>query len=51
VRQPARLGCCGTAQVVRVKDIACDEDMSLDKQLMRPVLHAIGRRAVQRYLT
>jgi len=35
----------------RVLDtIACDEDVSFNKQLIYPVLNAIGRRAVQRYL-
>jgi hypothetical protein len=30
--------------------IACDEDVSFNKQLIRPVLAAVGRRTVQRYL-
>jgi hypothetical protein len=35
----------------RVLDtIACDEDVSFNKQLIHPVLNAIGRRTTQRYL-
>jgi hypothetical protein len=35
----------------RVLDtIACDEDVSFNKQLIHPVLNSVGRRAVQRYL-
>lgn len=30
--------------------IACDEDVSFNKQLIYPVLNAVGRRTVQRYL-
>jgi hypothetical protein len=30
--------------------IACDEDVSFNKQLLHPVQHVIGRRTVQRYL-
>ena len=30
--------------------IACDEDVSFNKQLIHPLVNAVGRRAVQRYL-
>jgi len=30
--------------------VACDEDVSFNKQLLHPVLRAVGRRTVQRYL-
>ena len=30
--------------------VACDEDVSLNKQLIRPLLEAVGRRTVQRHL-
>lgn len=30
--------------------IVCDEDVSFNKQLLHPVLQAVGRRTVQRYL-
>lgn len=30
--------------------VACDEDVSSNKQLLHPVQQAVGRRAVQRYL-
>lgn len=30
--------------------VACDEDVSSNKQLIHPVLRAVGRRTVQRYL-
>jgi hypothetical protein len=33
-----------------LETIACDEDVSFNKQLIRPVLNAVGRRTVQRYL-
>jgi hypothetical protein len=39
------------AVVDRVLDvIACDEDVSSNKQLIHPALAAVGRRTVQRYL-
>jgi hypothetical protein len=39
------------AVAARVLDaIACDEDVSFNKQLIHPVLNAVGRRTVQRYL-
>ena len=30
--------------------IACDEDVSFNRHLIHPMLHAVGRRRVQRYL-
>ncbi|GIH15228.1 hypothetical protein [Rugosimonospora africana] len=33
-----------------LETIACDEDVSFNKQLIRPVLNAVGRRTVQRSL-